>query len=50
MNAPEAIRPYAARRAQVLAAMGRGVAVLATSPGRVVNRDTHHAFRFDGCF
>jgi Xaa-Pro aminopeptidase len=50
MNAPEAIRPYAARRAQVLAAMGRGVAVLATAPERTRNRDTHHPFRFDSYF
>jgi Xaa-Pro aminopeptidase len=30
--------------------MGRGVAVIATAPERVRNRDAHHPFRFDSYF
>jgi len=53
MNAPieaSAVSAHAARRAKLAAAMGTGVAVLATSPERIRNRDTHFPYRFDSYF
>jgi Xaa-Pro aminopeptidase len=54
MNAPalasQATGAFAARRARLGAALGAGVAVLATSPERIRNRDTHFPFRFDSYF
>ena len=53
MNAPASpVAPAAcaARRARVAAAIGDGVAVVATSPELVRNRDTHFPYRFDSYF
>ena len=53
MNAPASpVIPasHAARRARVAAAIGDGIAVLATSPERIRNRDTHFPYRFDSYF
>ena len=54
MNAPalppQATGAFAARRARLGAALGAGVAVVATSPERIRNRDTHFPFRFDSYF
>ncbi len=53
MNAPASpVLPasHAARRARVAAAIGDGIAVLATSPERIRNRDTHFPYRFDSYF
>ncbi len=41
---------YKQRRARLAAAMGSGVAVIATSPERPRNRDTHFPYRFDSHF
>jgi len=41
---------YRERRARLAAQMGRGVAVLSTSPERIRNRDAHYPFRFDSYF
>jgi len=42
--------PFRDRRARLAEAMGQGVAVIATAPERVRNRDAHHPFRFDSYF
>ena len=41
---------YAKRRQQVLDRLGDGVAVLATAPERLRNRDSHYPYRFDSYF
>jgi Xaa-Pro aminopeptidase len=41
---------YAARRARLAAQMGEGVALVATAPERVRNRDSHYPYRFDSYF
>ena len=41
---------YAARRARLAAAIGEGVAVLATAAERLRNRDSHYPYRFDSYF
>lgn len=42
---------YAARRARLMAELGRdAVAVLATAPERLRNRDSHYPYRFDSHF
>lgn len=41
---------YAARRARLTELMGEGVAVIATAPERVRNRDSHYPYRFDSYF
>ena len=43
-------RLYAARRAKLAAEMGQGVALIATAPERVRNRDSHYPYRFDSYF
>jgi len=53
MNAPQehpVATPHAARRLRLAAAMGEGVAVIATAPERARNRDTHFPYRFDSYF
>src|SRR5207249_9725580 len=41
---------YAARRSRLAALMGEGVAVIATAPERLRNRDSHYPYRFDSYF
>ena len=41
---------YRARRKRLAEQMGRGVAVIATAPERLRNRDAHFPFRFDSYF
>ena len=41
---------YAARRSRLAARMGEGVAVIATAPEKLRNRDTHYPYRFDSYF
>src|SRR3954468_23424374 len=43
-------RLYAARRARLAKEMGEGVALIATAPERVRNRDSHYPYRFDSYF
>ncbi len=50
MKPVEAISVYAARRARLAAAMGEGVAVLATAAERLRNRDSHYPYRYDSYF
>lgn len=42
--------PFSARRNRLMQQMGSGVAVLATAPERVRNRDSHYPYRFDSHF
>ena len=41
---------YAARRNRLAALMGEGVALIATAPERLRNRDSHYPYRFDSYF
>jgi Xaa-Pro aminopeptidase len=41
---------YAARRNRLAGLMGEGVAVIATAPERLRNRDSHYPYRFDSYF
>lgn len=54
MNAPAPqhidVSAFVARRAEIAKSMSKGVAVVATAPERVRNRDVHHPFRFDSYF
>ncbi len=53
MNAPggtPASAAHAARRQALAAAMHEGVAVIATAPERIRNRDTHFPYRYDSYF
>lgn len=54
MNAPATAllshAPFVDRRHRLAAAMGQGVAIIATAPERTRNRDVHHPFRFDSYF
>jgi Xaa-Pro aminopeptidase len=43
-------RLYTSRRARLAAQMGEGVALIATAPERVRNRDSHYPYRFDSYF
>ena len=42
--------PFAQRRHRLAAAMGSGIAIIATAPERTRNRDVQHPFRFDSYF
>jgi Xaa-Pro aminopeptidase len=44
------VAPYAERRGRLAAALGDGVAVIATAPERPRNRDTHYPYRHDSYF
>ena len=44
------LAPFAARRARLLAAMRRGVAVIPTAPEQLRSRDSHHTYRHDSYF
>src|SRR5258706_16279115 len=50
MDIAEDISTYRARRERLARAMGAGVAVIATAPERIRNRDTHYPYRFDSHF
>ncbi len=50
MKPVEALSVYAARRARLAAAMGQGVAVLATAAEHLRNRDSHYPYRYDSYF
>jgi Xaa-Pro aminopeptidase len=41
---------YSTRRARLLSMIGDGVALVATAPERVRNRDSHYPYRFDSYF
>jgi Xaa-Pro aminopeptidase len=41
---------YATRRSRLAALMGEGVAVIATAPEKLRNRDSHYPYRFDSYF
>ncbi len=43
-------RPYAKRRAALLAHMQSGIAIVPTAPERVRNRDSEYLYRFDSYF
>lgn len=43
-------QPYTSRRQHLLGQLGNGIAIVATAPERVRNRDTHHPYRFDSYF
>jgi Xaa-Pro aminopeptidase len=43
-------QPFSDRRAQLIAQLGDGVAIIPTAPERVRNRDSHHPYRFDSYF
>lgn len=44
------IQEYRARRSQLLASMGDGIAILPTAPEVARNRDSHYPYRFDSYF
>jgi Xaa-Pro aminopeptidase len=44
------MQPYSERRARLIERMGSGVAVIATAPERLRNRDTHYGYRHDSYF
>jgi Xaa-Pro aminopeptidase len=50
MNIAEDISIYRQRRERLARALGGGVAVVATAPERVRNRDSHYPYRFDSHF
>ena len=41
---------YASRRNRLAALMGEGVAIIATAPEKLRNRDSHYPYRFDSYF
>ncbi|HUQ74328.1 MAG TPA: aminopeptidase P N-terminal domain-containing protein [Burkholderiales bacterium] len=50
MKANNHLSLYAARRKRLATLMGEGVALVATAPERVRNRDSHFPYRFDSYF
>jgi Xaa-Pro aminopeptidase len=50
MNGADPVGVYAARRARLAGLMREGVAVIATAPERLRNRDSHYPYRFDSYF
>jgi len=44
------VAPFRARRAALLKAMGRGIAIIPTAPERIRNRDSDYLYRFDSYF
>ena len=50
MKAADHLALYATRRERLAALMGEGVALIATAPERVRNRDSHYPYRFDSYF
>ena len=50
MKTTDHLALYATRRERLAALMGEGVALIATAPERLRNRDTHFPYRFDSYF
>jgi Xaa-Pro aminopeptidase len=50
MKADSPLAIYKARRAALAAQIGEGVALIATAPERLRNRDSHYPYRFDSYF
>ena len=50
MKPTDHLSVYAARRQRLAALMGEGVALIATAPERLRNRDSHYPYRFDSYF
>src|SRR5918996_4422845 len=50
MKPADLLPVFAERRRRLATLMGEGVAVLATAPERVRNRDSHYPYRFDSYF
>lgn len=50
MNPAGPLSLYATRRNRLTALMGEGVAVIATAPEKLRNRDSHYPYRFDSYF
>jgi len=50
MNIAEDISIYRQRRERLARALQAGVAVIATAPERLRNRDSHYPYRFDSHF
>jgi Xaa-Pro aminopeptidase len=44
------IREFGARRSQLIAKMGEGIAIVPTAPEVIRNRDSHYPYRFDSHF
>ena len=44
------IKEFSARRQQLLANMGEGIAIIPTAPELIRNRDSHYPYRFDSYF
>ena len=47
---PTDLSLFSSRRARLATLMGEGVALIATAPERVRNRDSHYPYRFDSYF
>ena len=50
MKPADPLSLYGARRARLLSTIGDAVALVATAPERVRNRDSHYPYRFDSYF
>ncbi|HEY5898257.1 MAG TPA: Xaa-Pro aminopeptidase [Burkholderiales bacterium] len=50
MKPADPLSLYAARRRRLASLIGEGVAIIATAPERVRNRDSHYPYRFDSYF
>ena len=44
------LKEFQARRNQLLANMGEGIAIIPTAPEAIRNRDSHYPYRFDSYF
>jgi Xaa-Pro aminopeptidase len=44
------IKEFSARRSQLVAKMGEGIAIIPTAPEVIRNRDSHYPYRFDSHF
>ncbi len=50
MKPADPLALYAARRSRLATLMGEGVALIATAPEKLRNRDSHYPYRFDSYF
>ncbi len=50
MKPADPLALYATRRSRLAALMGEGVALIATAPEKLRNRDSHYPYRFDSYF